>query len=150
MWRSPILIGVIWMLVILESNCSGGGEASTPPGPKLSIATAGLVDGMVTFPYSQTMQAAGGVAPFLWSVSSGSLPHNMTLDGSTANISGTPDTAQLATFTIQVKDTKGQTAVQSYTLNINSTGLAQLQSLPASRVRMDLIASGSKCRHPVR
>ncbi len=130
MWRSPILIGVIWMLVILESNCSGGGEASPPPGPKLSIATAGLVDGMVTFPYSQTMQAAGGVAPFLWSVSSGSLPHNMTLDGSTANISGTPNTAQLATFTIQVKDTNGQTAVQSYTLNINGTGLAQLQALP--------------------
>jgi hypothetical protein len=132
MWRSPILIGVIWILVILESNCGGGASTPPPLGPRLSIATAGLVDGMVTFPYSQTMQAAGGVAPFVWSVNSGNLPHLMTLDGSTGNVSGTPDTAQLATFTIQVKDANGQTAVQSYTLNINSTGLAQLQSLPGS------------------
>src|SRR6476660_4862361 len=113
MWRSPILIGLIWILVMPELNCGGG--ASTPPllGPKLSVATAGLVDGMVTFPYSQTIEAAGGVAPFVWGVNSGNLPHNMTLDASTGNISGTPDTAQLATFTIQVKDAKGQTAVQS-------------------------------------
>ena len=32
----------------------------------------------------------------------------MTLDGSTAKISGTPDTAQSATFTIQVKDANGR------------------------------------------
>jgi hypothetical protein len=92
------------------------------------MSTAGLVDGMVTFPYRQTMQAAGGIAPFVWSVSSGNLPHNMTLDSSTANI-GTPDTAQLATFTIQVKDAKNQTAAQAYTININSTGVAQLQPI---------------------
>jgi len=132
MWRSPFLIGVIWILVILESNCGGGLSTPPPLGPKLSITTARFVDGMVAFPYSQTMQAAGGVAPFAWSVSSGNLPHNMTLDGSTAKISGTPDTAQSATFTIQVKDANGQTAAQSYTLNINMTGLAQLQSVPGS------------------
>jgi hypothetical protein len=146
MWRSPILIGVIWILVILETNCGGGASTPPPLGPKLSIATAGLVDGMVTFPYSQTMLAAGGVAPFLWSVSSGNLPHHMNLDGSTANISGTPDTAELATFTIQVKDAKGQTAAQSYTLNINSTGLAQLQSIagqvPAGTVEIQGVSAG--------
>jgi hypothetical protein len=132
MLRSPLLIGGIWVLVVLESSCGRGGASPPPPGPKLSITTVGLVDGMVAFPYSQTMQAAEGVAPLAWSVSSGNLPHNMTLDRSTANISGTPDTAQSATFTIQVKDAKGQTAAQSYTLNIKRTGLAQLQSLPGS------------------
>lgn len=146
MWRSPILIGVIWILVIPELNCGGGATTGPPLGPKLSITTAGLVDGMVTFPYSQTMQPAGGVAPFVWSVSSGSLPHNMTLDSSTANISGTPDIAELATFTIQVKDANGQTAVQSYTLNINSTGLAQLQSIagqvPAGTVEIQGVSAG--------
>jgi hypothetical protein len=50
MWRSPVLIGVIWILVILESNCGGGASTPPPLGPKLSIATAGLVDGMMTFP----------------------------------------------------------------------------------------------------
>jgi hypothetical protein len=70
----------------------------------------------------------------------------MTLDGSTANISGTPDTAQSATFAIQVEDAKGQTAVQSYTLNINSTGLAQLQSIagqvPAGTVEIQGVSAG--------
>jgi Putative Ig domain len=146
MWRSPILIGLIWTLVIPELNCGGGATTTPPLGPKLSITTADLVDGMVTFPYSQTMQPAGGVAPFVWSVSSGSLPHNITLDSSTANISGTPDTAELATFTIQVKDANGQTAVQSYTLNINSTGLPQLQSIagqvPAGTVEIQGVSAG--------
>ena len=63
MWRSPILIGVIWILVMPELNCGGGATTAPPLGPKLSITTSGLVDGMVTFPYSQTMQPAGGVAP---------------------------------------------------------------------------------------
>ncbi|MCU1271339.1 MAG: Ig family protein [Acidobacteriaceae bacterium] len=147
MWRSPLLIGIIWILVILESNCGGGASTPPPSGPKLSIATAGLVDGMVTFPYSQTMQAAGGVAPFVWGVSSGSLPHNIILNSSTANISGTPDTAQLATFTIQVKDANGQTAVQSYTLNISSTGLAQLQTvsgqIPPGTIEIQGVSAGS-------
>ncbi len=131
MWRSPVLIGVICILLIGESNCGG---ASTPPllGPKLSISTAGLADGMVTFPYNQTIHASGGVPPLVWNVSSGNLPHNVVLDGNSGNISGTPNTAQLATFTLQVKDSKGQTAIQRYTLKINSTGLAQLQSQPGS------------------
>jgi hypothetical protein len=46
----------------------------------LSISTATLPDGMVMFPYSQALQASGGVAPFTWSVSAGSLPHNLVLE----------------------------------------------------------------------
>ena len=134
MWRSPVLMGIIWMLVILGSNCGGGSSSQSPVYPKLVIETAGLVDGMVMFPYSQTIQAGGGIAPFVWSISSGNLPHNVTLDGSTAKISGTPDTAEAATFTIQAEDAKGQTAAQSYTLAIRSTGLAQLQALCYWRV----------------
>jgi hypothetical protein len=65
--RPSVLISLVWVLVLLESNCGGGGSTSTPPPPPppqtLSITTAALVDGMVTFPYSQTIQAAGGVAP---------------------------------------------------------------------------------------
>jgi hypothetical protein len=111
------------------ASCGGGANTSTAL-PALSITTASLPDGMVTFDYSQTIQASGGVAPFGWTVNSGSLPHNVTLgtgSSNTANISGIPDTAQVATFALQVKDAKNQTAVQSYTLNINSTGLVQLQ-----------------------
>ena len=82
---------------------------------------------------------------FVWSVSSGSLPHNLTLDSSTAIISGMPDTAQSASFTIQVKDANGQTAVQSYTLTINSTGLAQLLPVVAQVPGGTSRDSGRQC-----
>src|ERR1700687_5279704 len=113
-------------------SCGGGANMSTSS-PVLSIITASLPDGMVTFDYSQTIQATGGVAPFAWTVTSGSLPHSLNLgtdSTSAAKIAGIPDTAQVATFAIQVKDAKNQTAVQSSTFNINRTGLAQLQPVP--------------------
>jgi hypothetical protein len=115
-------------LAILPS-CGGGADRSSSL-PALSISSTSLPDGMVAFDYSQPIQASGGVPPFAWTVSSGRLPHRLILgNGSTntANISGIPDTAQVATFALQVKDAKNQTAVQAYTLTINSAGQAQLQ-----------------------
>ena len=110
-------------------SCGGAANTSTAL-PALSITTASLPDGMVSFDYSQTIQASGGVAPFAWAVSSGGLPHSLKLGTSStsaAKIAGIPDTTQVATFALQVKDAKSQTAVQSYTLNINGSGLVHLQ-----------------------
>lgn len=104
---------------------------------------------MVAFDYTQSIQATGGVAPFAWTVSSGSLPYNLDLgtgSTNTANISGIPDTPQTATFTVQVKDAKNQIAVQAYTLNINSTGLAQLLpvvgQVPAGTIEIRGVSAG--------
>jgi hypothetical protein len=110
--------------VAILPSCGGGADTFT------SLSSASLPDGMVAFDYSQPIQASGGVAPFAWTVSSGSLPHSLNFgNGSTntANISGIPDTAQVATFALQVKDAKNHTAVQAYTLNIITSGQAQLQ-----------------------
>ncbi len=149
--RTVILISLVWMLVVLQSNSGGGASTSPPPPPPptLSIVTISLVDGMVTFPYSQTIQAAGGVAPFTWSISSGSLPHSLTLGRNSTNsvsISGTADTAQAATFAIQVQDAKNQAAAQSYTVNIHNTGLAQVQpvtgSVPGGMIEIQGVSAG--------
>jgi hypothetical protein len=68
------------------------------------------------------VQASGGVSPFLWTVSSGVLPHNLQLTPSGLNsvtISGTPDTvAQGVTFTVKVTDSANQSSTQSYTVSI--------------------------------
>lgn len=120
------------LLILSESACGGGTHTATPP-PALSISTTSLADGMVRFPYSETISATGGDAPFVWSVSSGMLPHNVMLTSSSDSsvaISGTPDTAQNATFTIRVKDSKNQNAAQAYTINIAPTGSVQLQAIP--------------------
>jgi len=147
MARTPILIGFVLVMVILESNCGGGGGGTNiTPSPPPSIVTTGLVDGMVTFPYNQTIRSSGGVAPLVWSVSSGTLPHNLNIATGTATITGTPDTAQTATFTIQVKDANNQAAAQTYTINIKSTGVAQLQPItgqaPAGTVEIQGVSAG--------
>jgi putative Ig domain-containing protein len=89
------------------------------------------------FPYSQTIQASGGVAPLNWSVSSGTLPQGISLSGSgtSTTLAGTPATAQAAvTFTIQVADAKSQTATQSYKISINSARSAALQEVQGAQL----------------
>ncbi len=120
-------------LSFLMTSCGGGNATTTPP---LSIVTASLPDGTIGAAYTQTIQAAGGVAPFTWSVSGGALPHSLALASTTGTISGTPDQVQSSVaFTLQVKDATGQSAKQSYTVNIKSSPtVAQTQSGPVQGI----------------
>ena len=137
--------------MFLQIGCGGGGVTSTPPPPPaLGIATASLPDWMETFAYSQTIQATGGVAPLTWAISTGSLPHNLTLANSSTysvTISGTPDMVQTATFTIQATDSKSRIATQSYIVNIKNLVSAQLLEVqgqvPAGSVEIQGVSTGS-------
>ena len=145
---------VAWLLAIaafVESGCGGGKQNSQPP-PRLSISTESLPDGMATFPYSQAILANGGVPPFVWNISSGSLPHNVMLASSSGNsvtLSGTPDTPQTGTFAIQVKDANGQGATKTYTINIAANGSLQLQTVsgqvPAGTIELQGLAKVPVC-----
>ena len=132
MMRTIKLACTLLPLAVL-AGCGGGGIAPPPP-PVLSIATTSLSDGFVTFAYVQTIQADGGVGPFRWAVSSGSLPHNLALGSSSTSsvtISGTPDSVQTAViFAIQVTDAKGQIASKPFSINVNKVAAAQLQEVP--------------------
>lgn len=116
------------LLAAIISGCGGGTPA--PPPPALTISTHTLGDGTVTFPYTQTIQASGGVGAFTWTVNAGSLPHNLSLgnnSGPSTTIAGVPDTIATARFTIEVRDSSGQIATQSYSLSIGKTVSAHLQ-----------------------
>jgi len=106
--------------VAMHSGCGGG--SSQPSISQLSIATTSLPNGTLDQPYSQIVQASGGVRPFTWSVT-GTLPHNLGLVSSatnTATIAGTPDTAAQAAFIVMVVDSAGQSAAQRYSVSILS------------------------------
>src|ERR1700730_10355631 len=125
------LAGVAVALVLGSSMTSCGGSSAAPPPPLLSITTTALTDGTIGATYSQTIAAAGGVGRFSWSVSTGLLPHGLSMgpsSSSTATISGTPDTVQTGiTFTVQVVESSSQSKTQSYSVNIKST-VAQTES----------------------
>jgi lipoprotein-anchoring transpeptidase ErfK/SrfK len=70
----------------------------------LSITTATLNDAVVGSAYSATLAASGGISPYTWSVTSGTLPTGLTLASATGVIGGTPTAAGAYSFTVQVKD----------------------------------------------
>lgn len=102
----------------------------------VSITTATLPGGMVNLAYTTTIAATGGLAPYSFSVSAGSLPAGLILTASTGVLSGTPTTAGSSTFTIQAADseTPAVTTTQSFTVLIVPTLAITTASLPAANI----------------
>ena len=86
-------------------------------GARLSIS-GNPQNGTVGTPYSTTLQAAGGVGPYTFSIASGTLPAGLTLNAATGVISGTPSASGSAAFTAQVRDATGNTASGPFNIAI--------------------------------
>jgi len=84
----------------------------------LAVATTRLTGATIGQPYSGTLAAAGGTAPYSWAVTSGSLPAGISLDGATGALSGTPSALGTATFTVTVTDGGGVRATRQLTLEV--------------------------------
>lgn len=106
----------------LLAGCGGGQPTVQRSVMPLIIMTPSLPNTIVASPYSQTIEASGGVAPFSWTISAGALPDNLSLANSTTNsvtIVGTPDVVvQGVAFTVKVSDSASHSATQSYTISI--------------------------------
>jgi len=87
---------------------------------KLTITTTQLPAGTVGVSYSQSVAATGGIPPYNWSVTSGTLPAGLSLTAPNGAITGTPSSANTFNFTMQVADTSGATASQAFTITITS------------------------------
>ncbi len=99
----------------------------------ITITTVSLPNGVIGDPYDDAVAVNGGVAPYSWSVSAGSLPAGLALDAGTGAVTGTPTGAGTYTFTIQAADSsnpvktgsqqfKVSIASSSNALNITTTG----------------------------
>lgn len=64
--------------------------------------------------YSSSISASGGKSPLAWTVSGGTLPPGLSLNGSNGQISGTPTTAGSYNFSVRVTDALGQFAQQNF------------------------------------
>jgi hypothetical protein len=95
------------------------------------IGTVILSDGYLTGGvYSQTLATTGGLAPFTWSITSGSLPAGLTLNANTGVISGTPTTAGSSSFTVQSTDAKSAAATKVLTITVYLPVSISTMSLP--------------------
>ncbi len=86
----------------------------------LTISTASpLTGGDEDVAYSQTLAVSGGLSPYTWTVTAGTLPAGLTLS-SGGVISGTPTTAGSSTFTVQAEDANGVIKTKEFTLVIDA------------------------------
>ncbi|WP_051670000.1 putative Ig domain-containing protein [Bryobacter aggregatus] len=112
----------------------------------LSILQSALPTATVAQAYSSTLTPVNGVAPYTFTLLSGSLPAGLALSAN-GNISGIPTTAGLYQITVRLTDANQSTATATINLYVASTGLnITTISLPASRVGQayasNLFASG--------
>jgi Putative Ig domain. len=86
----------------------------------LQIANTALPVGNVGMPYSVQLHAEGGVAPYQWSLASGSaaLPSGLSLN-SDGLVSGTPTLFSAGNIKVQVTDSNDGTVEKTFPLVIN-------------------------------
>ena len=78
------------------------------PVPTLTL-TGTAPNAIVNVAYTDTLTAAGGIAPYKYAVTTGALPAGLSLSPTTGVISGTPTTVGASSFTVTVTDTESPT-----------------------------------------
>jgi hypothetical protein len=86
------------------------------------VTTSPLQQAVVGTAYSGGFDGSGGVLPYAWTISVGSLPDGLSLDGPTGAISGTATTAGTSTFTVELTDAAASTASLAFSLTVDAAG----------------------------
>jgi large repetitive protein len=92
------------------------------------ITTTSLGNGTVGVAYNQTLAASGGISPYNWTLSNGSLPGGLNLS-STGIIAGIPTTAGTSTFIVMATDNTGIKATKTLSIVVNTTPVIRTFSL---------------------
>lgn len=101
-----------------------------PPGGALEITTLSLPDGAKDLSYTTYVTATGGTTLYTWSVEAGQLPHGLSLDSSTGEISGTPDTEGAYTFTAGVTDAAADYDSKEFLIQIDLNAQGEVECYP--------------------
>ncbi len=98
------------------------------------IGTAALPGALTQTLYNSTLSRTGGLAPYTWSVASGTLPAGLSLNTSTGAITGTPTTAGTSNITFRVTDSNGAaaTSAKSIVVTLLTAPAAFNKSAPAN------------------
>jgi hypothetical protein len=96
----------------------------------LTITTTSLPDATKGVAYSQMLTAGGGLPPYTWSISSGTLPDGLALNASTGAVSGTPAADGQFSFQIRVTDFALNTTTRQLSLNVVRAVMIVTSSLP--------------------
>jgi hypothetical protein len=89
--------------------------------PTITAQCASATTGTVGTPYSSAITVTGGIGPYTFAVTSGSLPPGLTLNANTGAITGTPTTAGPFSFAVTVTDSTLGIHATTTTVNCSIT-----------------------------
>ena len=87
----------------------------------VNVLTATLPDATVNQPYNVSLIADGGVSPYTWTLTSGSLPPGMNPLSSAGVISGTPTSTGHYSFTVKATDAQSNFATANLSITVNAS-----------------------------
>jgi uncharacterized protein YhjY with autotransporter beta-barrel domain len=87
--------------------------------PTITVTPGSLPNGTAGMAYGQAVTASGGMGPYSFALTSGSLPSGMTL-ASDGTLAGTPTVSGTFNLTITATDNLGFTGAQAYTWTIDA------------------------------
>nr|WP_324251942.1 putative Ig domain-containing protein [Xanthomonas arboricola] len=134
---TPTLSGTFnFTLTATDSTPSPAAQASQ--NYSVTIAAATLVLAQPTLPpavrgsaYNQVLTASGGIAPYRYSIASGTLPAGLTL-ANDGTLSGTPTTQGTSSFTIAVADAGNASATQAYSFTVSDAAPVAVADVAAT------------------
>jgi len=133
--RKPFLSLVVGVLsCAIMAGCAGSIPKNGPSA--LNIAQFTINNGVIGISYKFLLVASGGVKPYTWTISDGTLPTGLTLT-SDGVISGTP--TQLGTFNFTAKVTDSQSPTQAYDTLKTSITINSVLSLTSSPLPTGLV-----------
>ena len=138
---------VLAVLLVLLNACGLIGGNSTNPnysssnsGSPLAIKTTSLNSGVVGTPYTTSLAATGGTAPYTWNATG--LPSGLSLNLSGA-VSGTPSASGTFSISVKVSDATNKSASATLNLTIQVAGQLTITTalMPAATVTSAYSAS---------
>lgn len=109
------ILALSLMLCVVYAGC--GSSSTATGGGQVQISVSTLPVGTVGSAYSYSVPASGGTPPYVWSVTSGTLPAGLTIN-SKGTIHGTPVASGTTTFSVTAQDSEAIPAVASATFGL--------------------------------
>lgn len=127
----------IFTVMVLDSLGGTDDQALTiivRPAPVIS--TTSLADGEMGSIYSKTLTATGGITPYTWSITSGSLPGGLTLNSTTGGISGRSTSSGTYAITFKVTDKVGGSSTRNLSISMNAGPVITTTALIEGELRL--------------